>query len=283
MDMKGNNISSIEFKKNQKTKPTKPQMTSNRSRTEKNIPSSHSESNVNYSSESKPLEVSGVSSHEAKENRYGTRSKPNEKLLKPSSDSKQNASETMSQRKYSTENLAEVDNPLIKKSSYAENVRSKRQKIDPGEVVEYQSQKSDPHLSAYGEPVSMHSSVLSSSSKTNKSNRMEIPPIPKIQQNNFFEEDKEVGYRIMDVEMRDDKIDEFDDFTEQQKEYINSVLEEKLRNQREKLITYFQNMQIEMIRQFQIQQLELEQDIEDVIEAKNRSKFINKFRDDADH
>ena len=279
MGMRENNISSIEFKKNQKSnKPVKPQTTSNRSRTEKHIPSSHSESNVNYTSESKPLEVSGVSSHEAKENRYGTRSKPNEKLLKSSSGSKQNVSETMSQRKYSTENLTETDNPLAKKSSYAENVRSKRQKVDPGEIVEYQSQKSETHLSAYGEPVSMHSSVLSSKSKNN-SNQLEIPPIPKIQQNNFFEEDKEVGYRIMDVEMRDDKIDEFDDFTEQQKEYINNILEEKLRNQRERMITYFQNMQVEMIRQFQIQQLELEQDIEDVIEAKNRTKFVNKFRE----
>lgn len=42
-------------------------------------------------------------------------------------------------------------------------------------------------------------------------------------------------------------------------------------------------MQVEMIRQFQIQYLELEQVISDVIESKNRSKFVNNLQDDKDN
>lgn len=36
-----------------------------------------------------------------------------------------------------------------------------------------------------------------------------------------------------------DRQDEFSDFTDSQKEYINKVLEEKLKHQREKLMNYF--------------------------------------------
>ena len=42
-------------------------------------------------------------------------------------------------------------------------------------------------------------------------------------------------------------------------------------------------MQIEMIHQFQIQYLEPDQVISDVIESKNRSKFINNLQDDSDN
>jgi hypothetical protein len=68
-----------------------------------------------------------------------------------------------------------------------------------------------------------------------------------------------------DVDMIDDAMgnhnqddfEEFDDFTDQQKEFIQRIMDRKLGDQKEKLVGYFQNMQIEMIRQFQIQYLEL--------------------------
>lgn len=104
---------------------------------------------------------------------------------------------------------------------------------------------------------------------------MEIPPIVKISENTLFDDPTNEDFRLIDAEMRGDKAGDFDDFTDQQKEYISNVLDQKLAKQREKLTNYFQNMQIEMIRQFQIQYLELSQVIDDVVESKNRSKFVN--------
>jgi hypothetical protein len=89
-----------------------------------------------------------------------------------------------------------------------------------------------------------------------------------------------------DVDMIDDAMgnhnqddfEEFDDFTDQQKEFIQRVMDRKLGDQKEKLVGYFQNMQIEMIRQFQIQYLELSDWIDEAIQAKNRNKFINNLK-----
>jgi hypothetical protein len=58
------------------------------------------------------------------------------------------------------------------------------------------------------------------------------------------------NYNEKDVEMIPIEHQYRDDFTEDQKEYINQVLEDKLSLQKERLLGCFQNLQIEMIRQF---------------------------------
>ena len=120
------------------------------------------------------------------------------------------------------------------------------------------------HLSAYGEPMSMSASVMSSPQKNENNKEFKMEPIPKMADLDSKELEKDVN--MLDIDMRQDDFEEFDDFTDQQKEYIGEILDSKLSQQREKMMNYFQNVQLEMLRQFQIQYLELSQ----VIEKKNK-------------
>lgn len=64
------------------------------------------------------------------------------------------------------------------------------------------------------------------------------------------------------------------------KSSLTKYLTNRLDEQRERLMSYFENIQIEMIRQFQMQYLELSDSIDEAIASKNRNKFINSFTDD---
>lgn len=259
----GKKISAIQFQKNDKKNKETSSVTP-KSKVDKSSPAQVATTSVTEKEESK-RQVEKA--QESKENRYGTIKQSTEISL-TNSDIQSDASESMSQRKYSTENIMDPTGQG-RKSHYTEHLRSRRQKIDKPATTKID--KNDLHLSEYGEAVSMHSSVLSTSSNVNKP---VIPPIPRIQENNFFEMEKS-DLRSMDVEMKDDRPSELDEFTDQQKEYIAKLLDEKLSRQRERMVSYFQNMQIEMIRQFQIQYLEMTEVMEEVIESKNRNKFVN--------
>ena len=83
--------------------------------------------------------------------------------------------------------------------------------------------------------------------------------------------------RIEKLEIKDEKLIEFDDFTDIQKSYITNLLDEKLSIQREKMMDYFQNLQLEMIRQFQMQFLEISDVIEEAVEQKKKKDFFEKY------
>jgi hypothetical protein len=283
----GKNITSIQFQKS-KTK-TEKSGTSSKSRTQRNIQNSSSAVNIinneNQISAKEPNKnMLNISTTEIKDNKIINReetkfstksSRQTDKLLEKSNMSEVN----VSQNNYKTEDIL-FDKEAKKKSyydkpSYGEHLSSKSKKSTPDEVDGY-GNHADAHLSDYGVPVSMHSSVVSSSSRSNVK-EIEIPPIIQIPENNIFEDDFKNDYRMLDVEMKDDKMLEYDDFTQDQKQYVENLLDNKLSQQREKMMDYFQNMQIEMIRQFQIQYLELTDVIEVAVKTKERNKFINKY------
>ena len=210
-------------------------MRDNRSRSN-NLGTTQSESAVQKNEETKSDSKASFKSSVSKENRYGSR------LKRDATDEEKIVTDT--------------------------TPRQKMKKLPIQEMA------SDAHLSAYGEPMSMHSSVLSTSSK-NEVQTFEPEPEPE----DF--KDVDVEMRPQEEEEGEERI-EFQDFSEDQKKYISKLLDDKLKNQKEKLTKYFQNMQIEMIRQFQMQYFELEQMIDDVIESKNRTKFINTLEEDED-
>mmetsp|Transcript_16995 Transcript_16995/g.14925 ORF Transcript_16995/g.14925 Transcript_16995/m.14925 type:complete len:130 (+) Transcript_16995:590-979(+) len=129
----------------------------------------------------------------------------------------------------------------------------------------------------------MHSSILSSSGRSNN----EIPNSQNDSEKayqNFSKETKldlrkvvSSDSRSKELEIKEDKTVEYDDFTENQKGYINKLLDEKLDIQREKMINYFQNIQLEMIRQFQMQYLELSDVIEGAVEGRKKEEFYDKY------
>lgn len=149
-------------------------------------------------------------------------------------------------------------------------------------------------MSAYGEPISAHSSVLSVSEvadskeensmhngRSHKSGRRERSERDKPSKVKEIQPPEPIPDYPMDLQDLGD-VDEGvtglgDEFTDQQKEFVSELLDEKLTEQRDKLMNYFQNMQLEMIRQFQIQYLELADVIDSTIESKNRKRFINPF------
>lgn len=226
----GKSISSLSFQNNYKSEKSTSKvlgMRDNRSRSN-NLGTTQSETAVQKNEETKSESKASFKSSVSKENRYGSRLKG----------------------ELNKEEKLVVDT-------------TPRQTMKKSPVKEMDS---DAHLSAYGEPMSMHSSVLSSSSKN---------------ETHTFEPAQEEEFKDVDVEMMphdegegEEKL-EFQEFSEEQKKYISRLLDDKLKIQKEKLTKYFQNMQIEMIRQFQMQYFELEQVIDDVIESKNRTKIIN--------
>jgi hypothetical protein len=282
----GKNITSIQFQKS-KTK-TEKSGTSSKSRSQRNIQNSSSAVNIinneNQISGKEPSKnVLDISATEIKDNKilnkeetkFSTKSRLADKLLEKSNMNELN----VSQNNYKTEDIL-FDKETKKKSfyekpSYGEHLSNKSKKSAPDEVDGY-GNHADAHLSDYGIPVSMHGSVVSSSSRSNMK-EVEIPPIIQIPENNIFEDDFKSDFRMLDVEMKDDKMLEYDDFTQDQKQYVENLLDDKLSQQREKMMDYFQNMQIEMIRQFQIQYLELTDVIEGAVKTKERNKFINKY------
>lgn len=283
------NISSIQFQKSKgkSEKSSASSSSSNKSRTEKNIQSSSSATNIRNDEDrvtpkepnKSMIETSHGLTKDTKivmkeESKYSSKSRQTDKLL----DRSKLIEANMSQTNVKSEDMVSDKGPKKKsfyeKSAYAEHLRNKSKKNSPDKLEDY-GIKNDPHLSDYGEPASMHSSVISSSSRSNIK-EVEIPPIKRIP-DNAYEDDMKDDFRMMDVEMKDDRMSEFDDFTTDQKQYIENLLQDKLTQQREKMMGYFQNMQIEMIRQFQIQYLELTDVIESAVKTKQRNKFINKY------
>lgn len=190
--------------------------------------------------------------------------------------------DTISQRKYSTRVLEESKYPA-KKTTYERPVQN-RIKIDRLPISGDKSPSL--HLSAYGEPVSAHSSVISTTSKieTRAINIDSIDAIEPISRHQRQDSDDNLNKRDIEsidaVMAKQDELEEFVDFTDQQKEYIQKVIDSRLSEQREKLANYFQNMQIEMIRQFQIQYLDLVELIENAAKKKNKSRFMLHEEDD---
>jgi hypothetical protein len=220
----------------------------------------------NYKSEKSSSKVLGMRDNRSRSNNFGTTQ--SESAIQKNEETK---SDSKASFKSSVSKENRYDSRLKGEANKEEKIGADitpRQKMMRNPINEIDS---DAHLSAYGEPMSMHSSVLSSSSKNEA---------------HTFEPELEEEFKDVDVEMRPQEEDEenieFQDFSDDQKKYISKLLDEKLKIQKEKLSKYFQNMQIEMIRQFQIQYFELEQVIEDVIESKNRTKFVNSLEDDED-
>lgn len=283
------NITSIQFQKSKgkSEKSSASSSSSNKSRAERNIQSSNSAANIRNNEDritpKEPNKSMIETSHglqkdtkiaTKEESKISSKSRQRDKLLDRSNLNEAN----ISQANYKSEELVSDKDgkkkSFYQKSAYAEHLRNKSKKSSPAKIEDY-GIKNDPHLSDYGEPASMHSSVISSSSQSNIK-EIEIPPIKRIP-DNVYEDDMKDDFRMMDVEMKDDRMSEFDDFTTDQKQYIENLLQDKLSQQREKMMDYFQNMQIEMIRQFQIQYLELTDVIENAVKTKQRNKFINKY------
>lgn len=171
-------------------------------------------------------------------------------------------------------------------SNYAEKLKARRspkgkdldRKTEKSEKLEKpdRAEKTDPHLSAYADEISAHSSAMSNSSRpTKKTDPPPIPKIPQIKEANPFEIEDQV--LVTEPDAKDEKIIEYDDFTEKQKKYIDKLLNDKLSTQKEKMIEYFQSVQLEMVRQFQLQYLELSDVLENAVEEKQKRDFYDKY------
>lgn len=278
----GHSISSIEFKKSYKASDKSSKTTSSKAKPKNLAQGSKSVSGTSKNGD-KSMDRSSQRSRDSKENKYKSKEggKPEERGSKQI--------ETFSQRNYSSENVVEENKHEERKYRGSENPVNKRPKVamppnNKPNLIEYKSQHSDTHLSDYGEPVSYHSSVLDSSSSKERM-QLDIPPIVKVKSRDRDDERQaQQDVVMLDESSHNDNFKEIDDFTDQQKEYIQKLLDNKLDDQKERLMGYFQNMQIEMIRQFQIQYLELSQVIDDVLDSKNRNKFVNNLntKEDSD-
>lgn len=132
-------FTSMEYRKStRKTKdPTTINM-SGRSRTEKHlINGSYSASYINQSEENKDDSREYNFYPESKENRYDTRGQTTNKLIQGRDTTNEVVSDTISQRKYSTENILDQSNSSKRKSHYTEHLRHRRQKFDKGQVMDY--------------------------------------------------------------------------------------------------------------------------------------------------
>jgi len=276
--MRVNNISAVEFMKMYKGENSKGTSSrSKRSRAE-NSDTPPNDTRTNVSEEFKHLEES-TPSRSSRENRYTQRRGVTEKLVKQVPDKSAVVGESISKRKYSNNNIAESKDykkPIDYTEKEAPKVLQKqRSKLD--------YDRSDVHLSEYAESMSAHSSVMSSSSKDD-SNQVVIPPIIKVNENNLFdmEEKDSNDFRMMDMDVKSSQVGQMNEFTDEQRQYIANLLDEKLTLQKEKLTTYFHNMQMEMLRQFQIQYMEIEESIENAVQVKKHKQFANYLEPNTD-
>ena len=273
--MKANNISSIEFQKSQKKGSAKKETgTSGRSRTtiksrpNRNMQSSNSTVNIPSHNENSNIHTKR---NEEKNESIRDRTVLNSKNYNSSSKILGGSQEKANLKKHKS---------FYEHSAYADRIRS-RKSPKAKEESDYMSEKSEPHLSAYAEEYSVQSSAISHTSKYK--HQTPIPPITHLKENNMLndeEEAKELGieaFEEKETEIKDEKMIEYDDFTDKQKGYISNLLEEKLTLQRERMLNHFQNMQIEMVRQFQIQYLEIAETIEKAVENKKKREFFDKY------
>ena len=136
--------------------------------------------------------------------------------------------ETMSQRKNSSRNILEENKYPPRKMDH-DKVSPSRLRLEKIKNMNKPNKdKSSLHLSAYAEAQSVHSSAMSNSSKveTREINIDSIAPRLEQRLENYNSNENNMEIKPIDIDMQYNRdIEEFDDFTDKQKEFINKVLD----------------------------------------------------------
>ena len=171
--MKENNITSIEFQKNQKSKSSSKKegsgskTTKGKSRTDK-FPQSSKSSSKSSSNLLSNDENIGLPKDTKEENKKLTRNKPVNKLSDrsnihtkeynlPNSDSLQADKEVVERKKHKS---------FYEDSAYSGRGSHRKGNNQSGRIKDMKKEASSPNISAYAEEKSLHSSVVSHSSKS---------------------------------------------------------------------------------------------------------------------